>query len=69
MSTILARRVASTPARTARQTWDRIVELLFTDPAGPTRKDLAAAAGVACASIASEATRECRPARSHLLRL
>jgi hypothetical protein len=58
MSTVLARRVASTPVRTAKQTWDRIVELLAPDPASPARKDLALAAGVACASIASEATRE-----------
>jgi hypothetical protein len=58
MSTVLARRVVSTPVRSARQTWDRIVELLAPDPASPARKDLAAAAGVACASIASEATCE-----------
>jgi hypothetical protein len=58
MSTVIARRVASTPVRSAAQTWAKITELLAPDPNSPARKDLAAAAGVACSSISSEATRD-----------
>jgi hypothetical protein len=58
MSTVLARRIASTPARTAAQTWEKIVEIVAPDPKSPARKELAKAAGVACASIASEATKD-----------
>jgi hypothetical protein len=58
MSTVLARRVASTPVRTAAQTWARIVEIVAPDPQSAARKELAKAAGVACASIASEAPKE-----------
>ena len=56
MSTVVARRVAATPTRTASQTWDKIAELLAPDAASEARKELAKAAGVACASISSEAT-------------
>jgi hypothetical protein len=56
MSGVIARRVASTPVRSAAQTWAKITELLAPDPNSPARKDLAAAAGVACSSISSEAT-------------
>ncbi len=58
MSTVVARRVASTPVRTATETWAKIVELVASDPDGPARKELALAAGVACSSIASEATKD-----------
>lgn len=58
MSTVVARRVASTPARTARETWDKIMEILAPDPKSDARKELARVAGVACASISSEATKE-----------
>ena len=58
MSTVLARRVASTPVRTAVETWARIVEIIAPDPQSPARKELAKVAGTACASIASEATKE-----------
>lgn len=58
MSTVMARRVASTPTRTAAQTWQKIVEILTSDAAGESRKELNKAAGVACASISSEATRD-----------
>lgn len=58
MSTVLARRVASTPLRTASQTWTRIVEILAPDAGSAARAELQRAAGVACASIASEATRD-----------
>jgi hypothetical protein len=58
MSTVLARRVASTPVRTAVETWARIVEIIAPDPESAARKELAKVAGTACASIASEATKE-----------
>lgn len=58
MSTLLARRVASTPVRTAAQTWATIVEIVAPDPQSAARKELAKAAGVACASISSEATKD-----------
>lgn len=58
MSTVVARKVASTPTRTAAQTWDKIVDILAPDPKSEARKELAKAAGVACASISSEATRD-----------
>lgn len=58
MSTVIARRVASTPTRTASQTWAKIVELVAPDPNSPARKELALAAGVACSSISSEATKD-----------
>lgn len=56
MSTVIVRRVASTPTRTAAQTWEKIVEILAPDPNSDARKELAKASGVACASISSEAT-------------
>lgn len=58
MSTVLARRVASTPVRTAAETWGRIVEIIAPDPESPARKELAKVAGTACASIASETSKE-----------
>ena len=58
MSTVLARRVASTPVRTAAETWAKIVEIIAPDPESPPRKELAKVAGTACASIASEAPKE-----------
>ncbi|MGH8579704.1 MAG: hypothetical protein ACREVK_06115 [Gammaproteobacteria bacterium] len=58
MSTVVARRVASTPKRTAVQTWEKIVEILAPDPNSDARKELAKATGVACASISSEATKD-----------
>jgi len=57
MSGIIARRVASTPERTALETWDRIVTLLAPDPESSARAELATAKGVACSSISSEATK------------
>lgn len=58
MSTALARRVASTPVRTASQTWAKIVQILVPDSASAAHTELRKAAGVACASISSEATRD-----------
>jgi hypothetical protein len=54
----MARRVASTPTRTATQTWEKIVEILAPDANSSARNELAAAAGVACASISSEASKD-----------
>ena len=58
MSTMFARRVASTPRRTTTETWAKIVELVAPDPNSPARKGLALAAGMACSSISSEATKD-----------
>jgi hypothetical protein len=58
MSTIMARRVASTPVRTAAETWEKIALLLAPDPDSDARKELKKAAGVACSSISSEATKD-----------
>lgn len=58
MSTVVARRVASTPVRTTAQTWDKIMEILAPDPRSATRSELIKATGVACASISSEATKD-----------
>lgn len=57
MSTVMARRVASTPSRTAAATWEKIVAILAPDPKSDARQELAKANGVACASISSEATK------------
>jgi hypothetical protein len=58
MSTVIARRVVSSPVRTAAQTWAKIVEIAAPDPQSVARKELAKAEGVACASISSEATKD-----------
>lgn len=58
MSAVVARRIASTPTRTAAETWERIVEILAPDPDSGARMELAKATGVACASISSEATKD-----------
>jgi hypothetical protein len=57
MSTVIARRVASTPTRAVSQTWLKIVELIAPDPNSSARKELALAAGIACSSISSEASK------------
>lgn len=58
MSGVVARRIASSPARTASQTWEMIVELLAPNPKSPARAELLAAAGVACSAISSESTQD-----------
>lgn len=58
MSTVMARRVASTPERTASETWQTIVEILAPDPDSDARAELAKAAGVACSSISSDAPKD-----------
>ena len=55
MSAVVARRVASTPSRTASETWSRIVSLLAPDAKSSARAELEKVAGVACSSISSEA--------------
>jgi hypothetical protein len=56
--TVIARRIGSTPTRTATQTWDRIVLLLAPALGSAARAELAKASGVACMSIASEAIKD-----------
>ena len=52
--TVIARRFASVPERSAEDTWNAIVELIAPDPRSSARSELAAVAGVACSLIASE---------------
>jgi hypothetical protein len=54
--TTVARRFASTPLRTATETWSAIVDILCPD-AGEGRDELEGAAGVIAMLIADEATR------------
>jgi hypothetical protein len=58
MSTLMARRIISTPVRTASETWQKIASLLAPDPFSDARKEIEKVAGVACASISSEATKD-----------
>lgn len=53
--TIVARRVASNPVRTANQTWSVITDILAPRDSA-ARKELARIGGVACSLIASEST-------------
>ncbi len=52
--TVIARRFASVPERSAVDTWNAIVELIAPDPRSSARDELAAVAGVACSLIAGE---------------
>jgi hypothetical protein len=56
--TVVARRIVSIPARSARETWDTIVALIAPDPKSDARRDLAAVGGVICSVITDEALRE-----------
>lgn len=58
MSGVVVRRVASTPTRTASETWNKIMALLAPDPKSSARGELERVAGVACSSISSEATKD-----------
>jgi len=58
VSSVVSRRVASTPARTASDTWRRIIDILAPDPKSAARSALESIAGVACSSIASEALKD-----------
>jgi hypothetical protein len=55
MATVIARTIASSPKRTATETWGVITSLLDPDPNGSGRSELEKAAGIAASSIASEA--------------
>lgn len=54
MSTRVRRNIASTPARSAMETWERICALLAPDAASDARKELAKVAGVGASTISSE---------------
>jgi hypothetical protein len=54
MATVIRRTVASTPHRTAGETWDVVMSILAPDATSPARAELKKVAGVACSSIASE---------------
>ena len=51
--TVVARRVAASPKRTAAQTWEAIVALIAPESKSAARAELAKAAGVACTSISA----------------
>jgi hypothetical protein len=53
--TVISRRVAASPKRTAAQTWEAILALVAPESKSAARAELAKAAGVACASISAEA--------------
>jgi len=55
--TVIARRFASTPARSAGETWERIVALISCAGSEP-RGELEAVAGIAASIIADETPRE-----------
>ena len=55
MSTVIVRRVAAMPVRTASATWKQISEILAPDESSAERAELNKVSGVAAASIASEA--------------
>lgn len=58
MTTVVSRRVAATPARTASDTWRRIVAILAPDLSSTARSELESIEGVACSCIASEALKD-----------
>lgn len=58
MSTVVSRAVASTPDRTASQTWAKIVSILAPEERGSARAELEKVAGVAASSISSEAPKD-----------
>lgn len=58
MSTVVARTIASTPDRTASETWAKIVSLLAPGRQDPARAELERVAGVAASSISSEAPKD-----------
>jgi len=55
MATVITRSIASTPKRTATETWEVIKSLLAPDLKSPGHSELEAIAGLAASSIASEA--------------
>lgn len=55
MATVITRFIASSPKRTATDTWNVIASLLAPNPKEQARLELEAVAGLAASSIASEA--------------
>src|SRR5258708_3429421 len=55
MATVITRSIASTPKRTATETWDKIASILAPKAESIGRAELQKVAGVAASSIASEA--------------
>ncbi|HXI72521.1 MAG TPA: hypothetical protein VNN22_19430 [Verrucomicrobiae bacterium] len=55
MATVISRTFASTPQRTAGETWTAIMKLLAPDAASAARAELQKVAGVAASAIVSEA--------------
>lgn len=58
MTTIARRTFASTPQRSALDTWHAIVELLTKGRHGPTRSELLAVEGIAASVITDQAPRD-----------
>lgn len=58
MATVITRTIASTPQRTASDTWEKIISLLAPDPNSSARAELKKVAGVAASAIASEAIKD-----------
>jgi hypothetical protein len=58
MITVITRSIASTPKRTATETWEVIVSLLAPEQKSASRLELGKVAGVAASSIASEAPKD-----------
>lgn len=58
MSTVVRRKVASTPQRSAKKTWEKISELLAPDPKSSARAELTKVAGVAASAISAEAPKD-----------
>lgn len=56
--TVIARKVASIPQRSALETWNAITELLAPDPGSPARQELHSVAGIASSLIAREAIKD-----------
>ena len=58
MATVVRRTFASTPERTASDTWTQIVKLLAPDSNTASHKELLSVSGVAASLISSEAPKE-----------
>lgn len=58
MSSVIARRIAASPARSAGETWTVIVDLLAPASSSTARAELQNVAGVVCSAISAEATRD-----------
>lgn len=56
MATIISRKIASTPARTASQTWEKIASLLAPNAVSSARTELMRVSGIGASVIASEST-------------